>query len=60
MTKKKEIESLNNELQTIIKDNFNNTLNYFVPSFGNKFFERIIKYKKNLDKICSIDKKTIF
>ena len=40
-------------LQNVIKDNFNNLLTNVIPSFGNDFFERIIKYNENF-KISSL------
>ena len=36
-----------NILQKIIKSNFNKLLNNIIPSFGNDFFERLIKYNEN-------------
>lgn len=40
-------------LQKIIKSNFDNLINNIIPSFGNDFFERIIKYNQNF-KISSL------
>ena len=34
-------------LQKVINNNFNNLLTNIIPSFGNDFFERIIKYNEN-------------
>ena len=48
-----EENNFNNILQDIIKSNFNNLLNNIFPSFGNSFFERIIKYNENF-KISSL------
>ena len=44
---KYEKDSINELLEEIIKNNFNNLLNYLIPSFGKLFFERIIKYNEN-------------
>ena len=48
-----EEEDVNEFLKTIIKNNFNNLINNIIPSFGNDFFERIIKYNENF-KISSL------
>ena len=38
---------INNLLKSIIKSNFDDLLNNIIPTFGNEFFERIIKYNEN-------------
>ena len=43
----KEKQQLNIDLNNILNMNFNRTLNYFIQSFGKKFFERIIQYNEN-------------
>ena len=48
-----ENDNIEEYLQKIIKNNFNNLLNNIIPSFGNEFFERIIKYNENF-KISSL------
>jgi hypothetical protein len=42
-----ESNNINEFLQKVIKDNFNTFLNITIPTFGNEFFERIIKYNEN-------------
>ena len=47
-TEKEEQNSkIKNEIKNIIKSNFEDLLNNIIPSFGNNFFERIIKYNEN-------------
>ena len=48
-----EKNNLNEFLKKVINDNFNNSLNIIIQSFGNEFFERIIKYNENY-KIISL------
>ena len=52
-----QIEKQKNEIDSIlikiIKSNFNNTLNNIILTFGNDYFERIIKYNENY-KIISL------
>ena len=43
----------NEFLKNNIRNNFNNLLKNIIPSFGNKFFERILKYNENF-KISSL------
>ena len=54
---KKKIESeekdINKFLKEIIRKNFNNLINNLILSFGNEFFERVIKYNENF-KITSL------
>ncbi len=57
--KNNEENNFNNIVQNIIKANFNNLLNNIFPSFGNYFFERIIKYNENF-KISSLYKNLQF
>ena len=42
-----EKNSTNELLEEVVKNNFNNTLNYLIPTFGKLFFERIVKYNEN-------------
>ena len=42
-------------LKKVIKDNFYTLLNITIPSFGNEFFERIIKYNENFKIITLYD-----
>ena len=44
---------INTLIQSIIKSNFDDLLNNIIPTFGNLFFERIIKYNENF-KITSL------
>ena len=44
---KYEKDKINELLEEIIKNNFDNLLNYLIPSFGKLFFERLIKYNEN-------------
>ena len=55
MTNQKDNEDneIDEFLMKIIKNNFNNLINNIIPSFGNDFFERIIKYNENF-KISSL------
>ena len=52
---KYENDSINSLLEEVIKNNFNNLLSYLIPSFGKKFFERIIKYNENFKIITLYD-----
>ena len=45
--KKNEENNVNKGIQDLIKSNFYDLLNNLIPSFGNEFFERIIKYNEN-------------
>ena len=45
--KEEQKNKINNLIQGIIKDNFDELLNNIIPTFGNQFFERIIKYNEN-------------
>jgi len=45
--KKNEENIVNKCIQDLIKSNFYDLLNNLIPSFGNEFFERIIKYNEN-------------
>ena len=38
---------INDLIQNIIKTNFDDLLNNIIPTFGNQFFDRIIKYNEN-------------
>ena len=51
--KENEKEILDLFLKNIMISNFNNLLQNIIPSFGNRFFERIIKYNENF-KISSL------
>ena len=51
--KEEQKNKINNLIQGIIKDNFDELLNNIIPTFGNQFFERIIKYNENF-KISSL------
>ena len=42
-------------LDEILKSNFNNSLNYLIPSFGKSFFDRILKYNENFKIIALYD-----
>ena len=39
--------SINILLEEIIERNFNNSLNYLIPSFGKKYFDKLLKYNEN-------------
>ena len=45
--KEEQKKKINNLIQGIIKNNFNDLLNNIIPTFGNLFFDRIIKYNEN-------------
>ena len=51
--KEEQKNKINNLIQNIIKSNFDDLLNNIIPTFGNQFFERIIKYNENF-KIISL------
>ena len=46
--KETEIDSINIKIIDIIKNNFKNLINNLIFSFGNEYFERIMKYNENL------------
>ena len=48
-----EKKSINDLLEEIIKNNFNNLISNLIPSFGKRYFERIVKYNENF-KILSL------
>ena len=47
LQKENEEKRFNDSLKEVIKNNFNNLLSYLIPTFGKKYFERIIKYNEN-------------
>ena len=51
--KEEQKNKINALIQSIIKSNFDDLLNNIIPTFGNLFFERIIKYNENF-KIASL------
>ena len=51
--KSKEEKDFYNVMSVILKDNFRNILDNFIPSFGKDFFERILKYNE-IQKIKSL------
>ena len=55
MNNKIKAEKINTDtfLKNIIKANFNNLINNFIFTFGNEYFERMIKYNENF-KISSL------
>jgi len=50
-----ESDNINQFLKTVAKENFNNLLDIIIPSFGNEFFERIIRYNENFKIITLYD-----
>ena len=45
--KQEQKNEINQIIQNIIKSNFDNLINNIIPTFGNQFFDRIIKYNEN-------------
>ena len=44
---KDEIENFNNDVKNILESNFKELISEIISSFGNDFFDRIIKYNEN-------------
>ena len=45
--KDKENKTVNDLLEKVIENNFNNLISYLVPSFGRNYFDKIVKYNEN-------------
>ena len=44
---KDEIENFNNDVKNILESNFKELISEIISSFGNDFFDKIIKYNEN-------------